>query len=147
MKTKRTSPQLLRTSHHRNNQSLKAESAFGPTPVDRQEPKEPPTHEAWSYTQHFSGSGQDTTGSVHGNPTQNPNQVLIQRRFKPNIYPQTANPIRSSVLTTVLSHNNLLEERRLRGPLGRESPPLAATTQQQENNAESTAVRSFIDHN
>ena len=103
---------------------------IGLTLVDRQEPKEPPSHEAWSYIQPF--SGQDTTQSVHGNPTQNPNQARIQRRFTPNICPPTANPIQSSFFSTILSHNNFLEEQRLRGPLWRKSPPLAATAQQQD---------------
>ena len=107
LKTKQTSPTLEDPSQS-NNRSLKAESVFDPSLVDRQEPKEPTTHEAWSYIQQF--SAQDTMGFVHGDPTQNPNQVRIQRRFKPNIYLRTANPIRSSVLTIILSHNNCLEE-------------------------------------
>ena len=122
--------QLLRTTHNQNNRSLKAENTFGPALVDRQEPKKPPIYEAWSYPQQF--YGQDTTGSVNGNPTQNPNQVQIQRRFKPNIYPQTADPMWLLVLTTSLSHNNFPEGQRLRGPLWRKSPPIAAIAQQQE---------------
>ena len=90
-KRRRLFLQLLRTSHNRSNRSLKAGGASGPSLEDRQKLKQPPTYQVQSYTQQF--SRQDTTGSVHGDPTKNLKEVLIQRRFKPNFHLQTANPI------------------------------------------------------